>query len=457
METRANYIAVGVFTLAALLAAFAFVYWTSQIGGPGATAQITVRIPGSAAGLGRGSPVLFNGVRIGDVRSVRFDRANPGVAFADTVVIKSAPITETTRASIGIQNLAGLAYIEFSGGNPDAPSIIETAEETGTIPMVTADPSAVTNIIDTVESIAERADVILGDLAVVVSDIREPVGRSVANIEQFSKALSENADGVDAFLNNFTTLAEQLGTTSGKLGETLDSTNDLIVSLDREKIGETVENIRSFTERLDNAAGNFDTVVANVNETVSNINDFATSANETVSKIDGLIAGIEPGTIDTTVENIASASQSVREAADEAVKIARSVGERSEDINQTIVNARELSERLNAASTRIDGMLAKVDTLLGNDGGSDLIAEARRTLTAYRDVAANLNGRIDRIASGLEKFSDRGLDQLQDLVQNSQRSIRRIEQAITELQRNPQRIISGGEGPVRQFDGRQRR
>ncbi len=457
METRANYIAVGIFTLVALVAAFAFVYWTSRIGGSGETAIIKVRIPGSAAGLGRGSPVLFNGVRIGDVRSVYFDREEPGVAFADTSVVKSAPITSTTKASIGIQSLAGLPYIEFSGGNPSEPTIFALAAEQGRVPSITAEPSAVTNIIDTVESIAVRADKILGDLEVVVTSARDPLNDTVANISRFSEALSKNADGIDAFLKNFSLLAEQLGSASGKLGTTLDSANDLIVSIDREKIDQTVENIRSFTERIDAATTNLDTIVSDVDDTVKTISDFAATANKTVNKIDTLLADVEPGTVTSAIDNIASASQSVREAADEASKVAKSVGERSEDIDKAIVNARELTERLNAASARIDGVLAKVDGLLGDEGGGDLIAEARDTLAAYRKVAVDLNARIDRIASGLEKFSNRGLDQVEDLVQNSQRSIRRIEQAVTDLQRNPQRIISGGEGEVRQYDGRARR
>ena len=41
-------------------------------------------------------------------------------------------------------------------------------------------------------------------------------------------------------------------------------------------------------------------------------------------------------------------------------------------------------------------------------------------------------------------------------MHDGRRSITRIEQAITDLERNPQRIITGGEGKVRvrQYDGR---
>ena len=67
METKANYVLVGIFTLVAIVAAFAFVYWTATIGDRGETALLRVRIPGSASGLARGSAVLFNGVKVGDV------------------------------------------------------------------------------------------------------------------------------------------------------------------------------------------------------------------------------------------------------------------------------------------------------------------------------------------------------------------------------------------------------
>ena len=44
METKANYVIVGIFTIVAILAAFGFVYWTATIGGRGETAPLRVRI-----------------------------------------------------------------------------------------------------------------------------------------------------------------------------------------------------------------------------------------------------------------------------------------------------------------------------------------------------------------------------------------------------------------------------
>jgi phospholipid/cholesterol/gamma-HCH transport system substrate-binding protein len=69
METRANYAIVGFFTLLVMLSAFGFVYWMARYGGTGETAQLIVRIPGSANGLSVGSPVRFNGIPYGVIRN----------------------------------------------------------------------------------------------------------------------------------------------------------------------------------------------------------------------------------------------------------------------------------------------------------------------------------------------------------------------------------------------------
>src|SRR5689334_10579278 len=138
METRANYVIVGIFTLGAILAAFAFVYWTAAIGDRGETATLRVRIPGSASGLGRGSAVLFNGVKVGDVRRVFIDVQNPTVAIADTEIDRLTPITKSTQADIGIAGLTGQANIELKGANPAENNLLDEAERQGRVAEIVA-------------------------------------------------------------------------------------------------------------------------------------------------------------------------------------------------------------------------------------------------------------------------------------------------------------------------------
>ena len=90
-------------------------------------------------------------------------------------------------------------------------------------------------------------------------------------------------------------------------------------------------------------------------------------------------------------------------------------------------------------------------------GGESLMAETRKTLEAFRKTAETLNARINTVSDGLERFSDRGLADATALINETRRSVNRIERAITDLERNPQRLIFGGEGDVKTYNGRQRR
>jgi len=149
METKANYVIVGIFTLVATVAAFVFVYWTAAVGDRGETTMLRVRIPGSASGLGRGSAVLFNGVRVGDVRRVYIDVQNPRVAIADTEIDRLTPITQSTQADIGLAGLTGQASIELKGGDPREANLLDEAERDGRVAEITANPSTITNLLAT--------------------------------------------------------------------------------------------------------------------------------------------------------------------------------------------------------------------------------------------------------------------------------------------------------------------
>jgi phospholipid/cholesterol/gamma-HCH transport system substrate-binding protein len=457
METRANYVIVGIFTLAAVFAAFAFVYWTAGFGDRGEVAQLRIRIPGSAAGLGRGSIVLFNGVKVGDVRRVYIDVSNPGVAIADALIDRLTPLTQSTQADVGLAGLTGQANIELRGGNPAEPNLLDVAEQEGVMAEIEANPSAVTNLLETSQTILRRADAVLSELEGFAVEARGPLTQTVRNVEEFSEALSRNAEGIDTFLSSVSSMSETLAGVSGRLDSTLTAAEELIRSVDGEQVANVINNVESFSRRLDEASGSLDEIVSGVDSAVRSIAEFSSSANQTLARIDTIVAEVEPGAVGTAVTNFEQASVDINAAAGEVSRLAAQVGERREDIDRIISDAQQMTERLNQASTRVDSVLAKVDDLLGSGEAEGLMADAGETLRAFREVADTLNARMGTITDGLARFSGQGLRDVEALVRDSRRSVTRIEQAITDLERNPQRILSGGAGEVRQYDGRTRR
>jgi phospholipid/cholesterol/gamma-HCH transport system substrate-binding protein len=457
METRANYVIVGIFTLTAILAAFAFVYWTAAIGDRGETVMLRVRIPGSASGLGRGSFVLFNGIKVGDVRRVYIDVNNPTAAIADTEVDRATPITKSTKADIGLAGLTGQAKIELKGADLKEANLLEQAEAEGKVAVIVANPSAVTNLLQTAQDIFGRADKVLSDLEGFTKDVRGPLTQTVQNVQTFSDALARNSSGVDKFLESVSALSNELQGVSGKLDGTLKAAEGLLNAVDRDKVKEIVANINAVTSNLKETSGQFDKVVRNADTAIGSISDFAKSTQGTLAKVDGILDGVNPKDVQAALANIQKASENANKAAADIAKVTDRFAGRAGDIDRTIDDAQQLAERLNNASVRVDGILAKVDKLLGSGQADGVMADARQTLKSFKQVADTLNARLGIITDNLARFSGPGLQNVEALVQDSRRSISRIENAVTDLSRNPQRILSGGEGEVRQYDGRARR
>ncbi|MEO9337842.1 MlaD family protein [Mesorhizobium sp. SB112] len=457
METRANYVIVGIFTVAALLAAFGFVYWTAAIGDRGETGMLRVRIPGSASGLGRGSAVLFNGVKVGDVRRVYIDVDNPTVAIADTEIDRLTPITRSTQADIGLAGLTGQANIELKGVAVKEPKLLDEADAANQMAEITANPSAVTNLLQTAQDIFKRADEVLSQLEGFTKDVRGPLTQTAQNVQKFSDALAANSDGINKFLESVSALSVELAGVSGKLEGTLNAAEGLLNSVDREKIQTIVSNFEVFTGSLSESSKQFDEIIRSVETAVGSINDFAQKTQVTLGKVDSVLEGVDADAVRTTMSNIASASDNAKTAASDIAKVTEKFSDRSSDIDKMISDAAELTQRLNAASVRVDGVLVKVDNLLGSGEAEGVMADASETLKSFRQVADTLNSRLGVITDGLARFSGQGLRDVESLVRDSRRSIDRIERAVTDLERNPQRIITGGDGAVRQYDGRARR
>ncbi|MBK8457520.1 MAG: MCE family protein [Phyllobacteriaceae bacterium] len=457
METKANYILVGVFALLTIVVGFAFIYWemtsTQGIG----TAALRIEIPGSAAGLDKGSPVTFNGVRVGDVTRLAIDPARPAVALVDIVVDRETPIRASTKAAMSFTGLTGSAGIAFSGGAANEPNLLDEAEKAGETLVIVAEPSGLADIMDTAREVLARADKATAGIEQLVADVREPLTKTAANAEKLSDTLARNADNIDKFLASAGKLSDQLGGISTELETTLKEARELLDAVDKEKVKTIVGSVESTMKRIDEASVGIDKVVKGVDEAAASVKTFANDAGASFEKIERLVSDVDPAVVKKAVDDIAAVSDNARKASEDIVKVTGKVGDKAKDIEQIITDARELADRLNKASTRVDGVLAKVDSLLGSDDANGLAAQAKGTLASYRQLADTLNGRAGAIADGLARFSGQGLRDFEALVRDGRRSVSRIEQAITDLERNPQRILSGGQGEVRTYSGRNRR
>ena len=446
-------------TLTVLLASFGFVYWIARFGDTTNSVQLEVRIPGSVTGLSVGSQVLFNGIKVGDVRRLIIDAKNPKGVVAITEVGLDTPVTSATIATLGFQGLTGQAYIELKGGDPNGENILVKAQETGELAFVQADVGAVNNLIDQAQSIAGSAEKVLAGLQKFVDDNQKPLSDTIANANKFSGALAANSDQIDDFLASAGDLSKTLQSVSGRLETTLASAEDLLKSVDRQKVDRILANAEKVSNDLAASSGEISKIVASADTAMKNVSDLAAKANRSLDGVDKILAAADVEKVKSAIANIEEVSRKANTAMADVTKVTDKIGKRAQDIDQIVVNAKDLTAKLNQTAVRVDAVLEKVSAFLGNTEGQGpgLVAEAKSTLAAFRKVADTLNARIGEISDGLAKFSGRGLNNVDALVQDTRRSVTRIEQSISEIEKNPNRLIFGGEGSVPRVDGRNRR
>ncbi|AVA21789.1 MlaD family protein [Rhizobium sp. LEGMi198b] len=456
METKANYTIVGFFTLLVIAAAFGFVYWMAEYGRGGPMAELVVRIPGSANGLSVGSPVRFNGIQVGSVQGLSIDADDPNYSLAFTEVRADAPVYTSTKAILEIQGLTGAAYIELSGGRKGDENILKRSIETGKRAVLLADQSSVTNLLTTADKILNRANDTIGDIQGFITDSRGPLTDTVRNAQKFSKALADNSDNIDKFLASVGQLSDTIKSVSPRVESTLDAVEKLVRAVDANKINDVVNNADKITANVADATTDLKATIASFKQTADTYTTFGQNAQKTLDRVDAIVAQIDPNKVKGSMDDIAEVTKDARKAVISIRDVANSVAAHQQDIDVTIANAKDISNKLNSASNKVDGILTKVDSLLGSGDTKSLFAEARDTLQSFKTMADNLNARIGPIADNLQKFSSGGLRDVQSLINDMRGTVDNLNNTITNFDRNPQRLIFGGD-TVKQYDGRARR
>lgn len=217
METRANYILVGLFALAVIAGGFGFVYWFNSPGSGPERKRYDVVFDGTVSGLRPGGWVLFNGLRVGEVASLRIDPEAPRQVIAAIYVDKDVALRQDTGVGLEFQGLTGFATIALRGGSPTAPLLDP--------PVLRADLGSTQDLSSAARSVLRRLDT-------VVSENEVSVRTSLKNLEVFTGTLAGNADRIERIIAN----AEGLvGGAEAKLGD----------------VAEAARSVRSLADNLD--------------------------------------------------------------------------------------------------------------------------------------------------------------------------------------------------------------
>jgi phospholipid/cholesterol/gamma-HCH transport system substrate-binding protein len=113
MDRDANYVAVGAFVLLVVAMAVSFVFWYTDQQDKRSYQRYEIYFDGSVSGLTAGSQVRYLGVDVGRVVRIMLDPQQRKRVLVIADIDSTAPIDGRTLASLSLQGVTGLLFIDL--------------------------------------------------------------------------------------------------------------------------------------------------------------------------------------------------------------------------------------------------------------------------------------------------------------------------------------------------------
>ncbi|NVO57761.1 MCE family protein [Rhodobacteraceae bacterium B1Z28] len=430
METRANYILIGAFTLAGLLGAFGFFLWLAKFEVSRQYAYYDVLFD-NVSGLSAAGGVSYNGLPVGQVISLNLDDKNPSKVRVRIEVDADIPVTAETVAQLQSLGVTGVGYVELTGGSASAerlpqdsvikskrsaiqslfegaPKVLDEAitllKELNSV-VDEKNRKAVSDILENLASATGRLDKTMSDFESVSSDI----GGAAKDIGAFTKRLDPLIEKAETTLTTGTETLKSIKTASDSAKVTLDGAKETLATANtviKEDLKPFIERGSQLAERLTRLSDEGSVTLGVVTETVLNAN--------------------------TTLGSITSAMDTAKGAltsAETAFKSANRV--MKEDVAPV---AEDIRKAANQVTTTVSNITEKIDKI------SDDVLSASNS-------ASELLGTIDGIVQSnrrqVSDFLRVGLPQFVRFVEESQRLVISLDRLVDKIERDPARFLLG--------------
>lgn len=430
METRANYILIGAFTLAGILGAFGFFLWLAKFEVTRQYAYYDVLFD-NVSGLSAAGGVNYNGLPVGQVIALNLDTEDPSKVRVRLEVDADIPVTKETIAQLQSLGVTGVAYVELSGGSA-------TAERLPQDSVIPSKRSSIQSLLEGAPEVLEKAVTLLENLNSVVDD--------------------KNRQAVTSILDN-------LAQASGKLDKTLTDFQSLSADL-----GGAAKDIGAFTERLDTLADTAETTLTTGTDTLKSIKETSESAKTTLE------------TANTTIANADQViQQDIRPFIERGSVLAERLTRLSDEgsvtlgvISETVVNANttlgSITSTMESAQTTLASAEKAFDSAnrVMDEDIAPVAADVRNAANQVAETVSQITSKIDAISDNVLSASNSasellatidgivqdnrrqvsdflrvGLPQFIRFIEESQRLVISLDRLVDKVERDPARFLLG--------------
>lgn len=380
METRGNYILIGLFTVLGLIGAVIFFLAFARVELDRQFAYYEIRFT-SVAGLAEASDVRFAGLPVGQVVDVSLSPELDGLIAVQIEVDAATPVRTDSVATVESQGVTGVGFVSISPGNPSSELAIPASGQNGEI----------TSGRSVIQSLSEDAPALVSETLQLVRDVGD----------LFS---GDNRDRIEQIIINSEDASASFAQTLEDFAEVSGSVEDFVTQIDR------------FNSVLQTIAADFDTVLITADETIGAWGELAADAEaflnageDTFDATSGTLAAAEGfidddlvAVTDALTQTIAELRAEIAGLTGDARGMVATFSETGSLANSRLVELGETLEILDILIANTNTAMASVElaavefNALVTDDGQLLVDETRA-------VIASTQSGVDAILSAAEE------------------------------------------------------
>lgn len=410
METKANYLLIGAFTLAGLLGIVGFVLWFARLELDRQFAYYDVYFL-EVSGLGPSSEVRFAGLPVGRVIDMQLAPGNPLPVRVRLEVTLDTPIRSDSVAALEVQGVTGVALVAVTAGSARTP-LLREADPSG-VPVIPSSRSAL-------QTLTDEGPQIIARLGLVAEQLTQILG-------------PENQDRVSMILNN-------VERSSGNLDKALDD-----VAAATAAISQAATGIAAFGAQIEGLSQTAGTTLDRFAEAASQAEVTLAAATDTLERVNSYVAGDLTDLTQQLADSAAGLSALAArghlslDVLDETLAAGTRAFDTAQDVMAEVAPvAADLRTTLRSVTIALAGL-------------PDDLPRISASLRAASDDAAAafaaLRGVLDRASGPVQSFSSDTLPQITRLSQEVRALVQNMDQLVSSLRRNPAQLLSGPRTP----------
>lgn len=403
METKANYVLIGAFTIAGFLGIMGFLMWFAKLELNRQFAYYDVYFP-EVAGLSVSSDVRFAGLEVGKVVDMRLAPDRGGTVRVRLELAEGTPVRTDSTASIEAQAVTGVASVAISPGSNRGALLSEVSQDA--IPVIRAGQSTLQTLGQQAPELLAQLNTLAGQLTTILGEenqgrvaaILENVERSTGNLDKTISDVSTAADLIASATRNLAGFGDRLGGLSETAETAMNRFSDAAAQADA-----TLGRVDSYI------ADDLSPLTAGLQRTVSEMQtDFAGLGDRVKGSLDRLDAALDSaGDAFVTADDV----------------ISRDLGPVMTDLRETLGN-------VNTALAGLPEDLPQIS------------AKLREAAESAAGAYDSLGAMLDSARSPVQDFSQQALPQLSRLSSELRGLVENVNQLVSALKRNPARIFS---------------